>query len=88
MRRRSQEFEDEVFEAEQRFSIENQRQRQINEINEETTKMKENITLLQKKNKEIESKLLDVGRIIREIMEVRENMLTALDILTQGNKLY
>ncbi|CAG9822949.1 unnamed protein product [Phaedon cochleariae] len=89
LKRRNQDFEDDVIEAEQSFSIETQKHRQtISELKEEIVKMTEDITLLQEKNEESESKLREAESIIKEMKEMRENMLTSIEVLTQENCLY
>lgn len=53
MTKQNLDFIDNVFETEQNFSIENQRQRfTMSELNEEITNATENMNIVQKKNED------------------------------------
>ncbi|CAG9814719.1 unnamed protein product [Phaedon cochleariae] len=89
LKRRSQDFEEDVFETEKSFSIESQRQRRtILELNEEIAKPTDEIILLQEKNDEAVVKLRESEKNIDEWKAMRKIMLKSIETLTQENNSY
>ncbi|CAG9823857.1 unnamed protein product [Phaedon cochleariae] len=89
LQKRSKDFEDEVYHAEESLLNESHMHKKtIAELNEEIKNLSEMNDLLQEENSAYQDNITKLENEMKEFRSIRENMLTSIEVLTTDNDQY